>query len=357
VSFLRRSNGKYASSTTRKPVARSEDLVIEELDDELLIYDRNNKRAHCLSATAASVWRACDGKSDAETIATILELSPDAVAAALEELEGTELLESSKLEVLDGSGDGEGNGQGWTRRQLAKRSVRVGGAVAAAPLILSITAPAAWATPTPPQFFCEIYTTGSCGAGNAGCGTIAGCCCCDSGCPGAGVCKGCSSIKACALGQPCSNSNNTANLGCSDAHGPQPFTVCGCCGPPFFPNLKQAGSSCGCGWGGNTATPNTNGNIAPVDLNGISTSGWAADKNGVPIVGNPGGGCCDTSSTGPDAGSGFVKCFQGSTCVPCCGGRQIFPGSHFGCCGGYFAANAQTDACNHTKPFGYPATC
>ena len=51
-----------ASSRSKKPLARSEELVIEELGDELLVYDERTQRAHCLSATAARVWRACDGK-------------------------------------------------------------------------------------------------------------------------------------------------------------------------------------------------------------------------------------------------------------------------------------------------------
>ena len=46
----------------QKPLARNEGLVIKELPDELLIYDTETDRAHCLNETAAFVWLRCDGR-------------------------------------------------------------------------------------------------------------------------------------------------------------------------------------------------------------------------------------------------------------------------------------------------------
>lgn len=335
--------------TTRRPLARSDELIIEELEDEVLVFDKKNNRAHCLSGSAARVWRACDGSSDPEMLAEALDLDVDTVSAAFDELESAELFERG-LEVFESNGNGNGNGHGITRRQLGKRSAQVGGAVMAAPLILSITAPTALATATPPNFFCEIFTTGACGA-STGCGSIAGCCCCNSGCPGAGSCKACSSVATCTTSaQPCAGSPDLAQPSCSDAKGTNPFTKCGCCGPPFYPNIGSANQGCGCGWG----------NLAPVDANGVSTSGFSTGTN-------PGAGCCDISSTGPGPGQ-FVKCFQASSCVPCCNGIPIGPPitvngvqynqspgatTTFGCCGGYNAPNAATDTCGHTLPPGY----
>jgi hypothetical protein len=317
--------------------------VVEELDGELLVYDGKNKQAHCLSTTAARVWRACDGETDVAGLSAALELTADSVRDALDELERTELLDGAGLQVLNGNGNG--NGSGITRRELGKKSAKVGAAVAAAPLILSITAPTAWATATPPAFFCEIFTTHDCGA-SSGCGSIAGCCCCNKSCPAQASCKGCTSIAACATGiQPCATSSSTAGTNCSDAKGTNPFTVCGCCGPPFYPNIASSASSCGCGWG----------NLAPSNSTGVSTSGFADSTS------NPGAGCCDMSSTGPGPGQ-FVMCgangdTTGAHCVPCCNGKPIYPGSHFGCCGGYSAASASDDACIHAKPTGYPTSC
>ncbi len=53
------------------PVARKEELVIQELAEEILVYDLEMNKAHCLNRTAAFVWKFCDGKN---TIADITRL-------------------------------------------------------------------------------------------------------------------------------------------------------------------------------------------------------------------------------------------------------------------------------------------
>jgi Coenzyme PQQ synthesis protein D (PqqD) len=55
-----------------KPIARKEGLVIQELPDEVLVYDLDRDRAHCLNTTAAFVWQRCDGKKTTAQIARTL---------------------------------------------------------------------------------------------------------------------------------------------------------------------------------------------------------------------------------------------------------------------------------------------
>ena len=38
--------------------------------DELLIYDLRSHEVHCLSPIAASIWQACDGRTEASALAT-----------------------------------------------------------------------------------------------------------------------------------------------------------------------------------------------------------------------------------------------------------------------------------------------
>ena len=144
----------------QKPRARSDDLVIEEVDDELLVYDSTNKRGHCLGATAARVWRACDGYSDVSALSEALELDAEVVSQALDELDALELLDTQGVKVVQA---GSGNGDGLTRRQLARRSARVGAGIAAAPLVYSINVSSAMALATPTPFQCALYTVQSCG--------------------------------------------------------------------------------------------------------------------------------------------------------------------------------------------------
>lgn len=47
-------------------------LVIEELPEELMIYDPNRKKAFCLNQTAALVWKQANGSRTVEEIADLM---------------------------------------------------------------------------------------------------------------------------------------------------------------------------------------------------------------------------------------------------------------------------------------------
>lgn len=81
-----------------KPQARDAGLVIEELDDELLVYDLERHKAHCLNSTAALVWRQCDGRTGVDGIAarlrseTHMPIDDEVVSVALRKLGKANLL-------------------------------------------------------------------------------------------------------------------------------------------------------------------------------------------------------------------------------------------------------------------------
>ncbi len=171
-----------ATLSNPKPLARSEDLVIEELPDELLVYDRATNRAHCLGDKAVRVWRACDGYTTVAVLANKLDLEPDTVALALGELEDCGLLVASPQP------------NGSTRREFSMRTAKLGAAAASVPLIISMGIPeGAAATPTPAQ--CQLYNNTSCN----GCSGICGCCCCCRSSAGQNTasCKLCYPINLC----------------------------------------------------------------------------------------------------------------------------------------------------------------
>lgn len=149
----------------RKPLARTTNLIVEELGDELLVYDRDTDRVHCLSPSAAAVWRRCDGRTPAGGLSAQLDLDGETVERALDELAGLGLLEA-----------GEAMTDGTTRRELTVRLAKAGTAVAAAPLIVSIVAPTPAAALTPG---CEGINTclEDCGQTGHGC-QGASCVCC-----------------------------------------------------------------------------------------------------------------------------------------------------------------------------------
>jgi len=124
------------------PIARDEGLLIQELPDEVLVYDLESYRAHCLNRTAASVWRRCDGKTDVARITELLgdelesPVSEDVVWFALRRLGGARLLQEP-LAPPDDIGK-------RSRREL----VRAFGLALLLPAVTSIIAPTTAAAQT-----------------------------------------------------------------------------------------------------------------------------------------------------------------------------------------------------------------
>src|SRR5438067_11769551 len=80
------------------PAAREDGLIVQEMVDEVLVYDEQRHRAHCLNQTAAMVWRVLDGQSTASQIAARLSreqgeaVSAEFIDLAVEELRRNGLL-------------------------------------------------------------------------------------------------------------------------------------------------------------------------------------------------------------------------------------------------------------------------
>ena len=109
------------------PKARTEGVITETVDDEIVVYDLDSQVAHSLTAVAASVWERCDGHASPAEIANGLGLPAAAVQQALDELQGCNLLD-----------DGPELGEGYSRRQAVTKIAKVGGAAFTAPLIYSV---------------------------------------------------------------------------------------------------------------------------------------------------------------------------------------------------------------------------
>jgi len=118
------------------PVARSERLLIEKLPDEVLVYDLDRKKAHCLNSTAALIWNHCDGKTSVKDLVSILEkhskgrVQDDVVWFGLDQLRSARLLEGPPTAA---------GKERLSRRELVKRI----GLAAAVPTIVSVLAPKA----------------------------------------------------------------------------------------------------------------------------------------------------------------------------------------------------------------------
>ena len=102
-----------------KPQSRKENIVIQELEKELLIYDLAINKAFSLNETCAMVWAECDGEQGIPEIASILSrrtkglVNEEVVWLALDTLQKENLLtdNDSRLATFNG----------MNRRQLIRK--------------------------------------------------------------------------------------------------------------------------------------------------------------------------------------------------------------------------------------------
>jgi hypothetical protein len=60
------------------PNSRNEGLLVQEVGEEIVIHDRDRRKAHRLNATAALIWRHCDGQHSVADLARLLQRKLDA---------------------------------------------------------------------------------------------------------------------------------------------------------------------------------------------------------------------------------------------------------------------------------------
>ena len=166
-----------------KPLARQEGLLIRELPDELLVYDRQEHRAHCLNRTAATVFRHADGT---RTVADLARLLDPGAGPAAEEVVTLSLTRLAEAGLLEGAVPAAAAETGMTRRDLARRA-----GLAAAILLPAV---ASIVAPTPAEAAATCVTdcqgkplgtpcnafgppcTGVCDCGSVGCTATTGDC-------------------------------------------------------------------------------------------------------------------------------------------------------------------------------------
>jgi hypothetical protein len=128
-----------------KPRRRTTQILVQELPDEVLVYDMERNEVHCLNGSAARVWTHCDGESTVAEIARLV--APELEAATGESLVWCALDQFTERHLLEESADEPEKVEGpshLTRRQMAQMVGRVSLAVGlAVPLVESIVSPPA----------------------------------------------------------------------------------------------------------------------------------------------------------------------------------------------------------------------
>ena len=122
-------------NNSQYPLARTNGLVVQEVPNEVLVFDTETNEAHCLNETAAMVWKYCDGKTSVAQIAEILSenkgsgTNDDLVWLAIDQLNEHKLLQKTV----------ESKFAGQSRREVLRK---IGlASVVALPIIASMAAP------------------------------------------------------------------------------------------------------------------------------------------------------------------------------------------------------------------------
>ncbi|HMF57578.1 MAG TPA: PqqD family protein [Pyrinomonadaceae bacterium] len=158
---------------THLPCARRQGLITRELWDELLAYDLERHRAHCLSTTAALVWKYCDGKRDVEELTRIIKEQSDLKVS--EEVVLLALCDLKARKLISWEAERKIHSQSLSRREMIRRVTTAG--LVALPLITTLV------SPTPAQAVSCSPDCGNVMLGN----------CCPPGCP-------CATPQACCSG-------------------------------------------------------------------------------------------------------------------------------------------------------------
>lgn len=122
-----------------EPQARTEDVVVQEIGDETIVYDERRSHAHRLNRTAAAVWQHCDGKHTVADLQAVLQhgtnalVTEDIVWLALNQLEKGQLLAVPLVRPA--------NAAKITRRDVLRKAALAGGLTLMIPVVQSMVAP------------------------------------------------------------------------------------------------------------------------------------------------------------------------------------------------------------------------
>src|SRR5579862_4588576 len=125
----------------KNPIARSENLLIEDVAGELLIYDVNTNRAHCLNESAAAIWRHCDGSRSIDKLAG--HLYPTLKASDARQIVDVGLQRLRRRRLVDAPADATPAVDVSRRQMLKKVAILAATAGIVAPLVSTVIAPTA----------------------------------------------------------------------------------------------------------------------------------------------------------------------------------------------------------------------
>lgn len=134
-----------------KPISLKNNVLVQQLDKELLLYDLSRDKVFCLNETSLMVWNLCDGKNTVEDIRREISLrlktniSEEMIWLALDKLKNEQLLSNHQGFRI--------NFNGLNRREVIKNAGFA--TMVALPLISAVISPTAAAAQSQTQRTCS----------------------------------------------------------------------------------------------------------------------------------------------------------------------------------------------------------
>lgn len=186
------------------PISKTSNTVVQELTDEILIYDLKTNKVLCLNKTSAAVWNACDGTRSVEEITKKLKkdydpkMTEDMVWLSLSMLESANLLASTPTNKLTD-----------ISRRNAIKNIGLASAVAL-PIISALIAPTSLNAQSIGQGTCNCGAAAGQYERPGGCVCSTGSDCCSSACVNGTCVSGLSvqSAACCPSAVTCTCSSN-----------------------------------------------------------------------------------------------------------------------------------------------------
>jgi hypothetical protein len=150
------------------PVSRKDNLVVQELDGEVLIYDVSENKAFCLNETSGLIWQACDGEKSVAEISKLV--SQKLNSPANEDLIWFALDQLKKENLIENGANLPNHFAGMSRREVIKK---IGlGTMIALPVVASMVAPVA----VEAQSACNVGAACTCAISGMAAGGAGGAC-------------------------------------------------------------------------------------------------------------------------------------------------------------------------------------
>ena len=164
-----------ASDRALKPTARRDQLIVEDILGETIVYDLRRNRAHSLNRTAALVWRHSDGRTSVPKLASLV--AKELEIPRCEAMVWMALNRLAKARLLDASPTPPGPTAMYSRRAVMQTLGTVGRVALVLPVVHSILTPlAAQAQSCILSADCKVLTPPACN-GQPVCSPPSGKCC------------------------------------------------------------------------------------------------------------------------------------------------------------------------------------